>query len=45
MSDSYWMPGGEKLYFWYQGKQIRFGQQLKENDAKDLLKFLKRELE
>jgi hypothetical protein len=45
MSDSYWMPGGERLYFWYQGKQIRFGQQLKENDAKELLKFLKRELQ
>jgi len=45
MSDSYWMPGGERLYFWYQGKQIRFGQQLNENDAKELLKFLKRELQ
>jgi hypothetical protein len=45
MSDSYWMPGGEKLYFWYQGKQIRFGQQLNENDSKELLKFLKREFQ
>ncbi|MFN4234837.1 MAG: hypothetical protein ACK4IK_08530 [Bacteroidia bacterium] len=44
MSDSYWMPGGEKLFFWYQGKQIRFGQQLHDNDAKNLLKLLKNEI-
>lgn len=44
MSDSYWMPGGEKVFFWYQGRQIRFGQQLNENDAKSLLKLIKNEI-
>lgn len=43
MSDSYWMPGGEKIFFWYQGKQIRLGQQLNESDAKNLLKLIKSE--
>lgn len=44
MSDSYWMPGGEKIFFWYQGKQIRIGQQLNDSDAKNLLKIIKAEI-
>lgn len=44
ISDSYWMPGGEKLFFWYQGRQIHFGQQLNEIDAKNLLKLMKNEI-
>jgi hypothetical protein len=44
MSDSYWMPGGEKIFFWYQGKQVRLGQQLNESDTKNLLKLLKTEM-
>jgi hypothetical protein len=38
------MPGGEKIFFWYQGKQVRLGQQLNESDTKNLLKLLKTEM-
>jgi hypothetical protein len=44
MSDSYWMPGGEKITFWYNGKRVRMGQQLSDGDAKNLVKLIKAEI-
>ncbi len=40
-NNSYWVIGGEKLAFDYFGNEIKFGFQLKDEDAKALLKFIK----
>jgi hypothetical protein len=37
---SYWVVGGETLSFRYYGKEILFGRELEEKDAKVLLKLL-----
>jgi hypothetical protein len=41
INNSYWVIGGEKLAFDYFGNEIKIGFQLKEEDAKALLKLLK----
>jgi hypothetical protein len=41
INNSYWVIGGEKLGFEYLGDEIKFGFQLKNEDAKALLKFIK----
>jgi hypothetical protein len=41
INNSYWVIGGEKLVFDYQGKEIKFGIQLEEADAKALFKVIK----
>ena len=44
LDNSYWVIAGEKLAFDYYGKEIRFGIQLEEIDAKGLFKTMKNEL-
>ena len=43
LNNSYWVIGGEKLAFDYYGREIKFGLQLDETDAKALLKLMKNE--
>lgn len=45
LSSSYWVIAGEKLAFDYYGKEIKFGIQLEESEAKALLKVIKSEIE
>jgi hypothetical protein len=45
LNNSYWMIAGEKLTFDYYGKEIKFGIQLNEADAKALLKVIKKEIQ
>jgi len=44
LNNSYWVIGGEKLAFDYYGKEIKFGIQLEEADAKALLKLIMKEM-
>lgn len=44
LNNSYWVIGGEKLAFDYYGKEIKFGLQLDEVDAKALMKLIKKEM-
>lgn len=44
LNNSYWVIGGEKLAFDYYGKEIKFGLQLDETDAKALLKLILKEI-
>lgn len=44
LSKSYWVVGGETLAFDYYGKIIRFGMQLDEREAAELLKKLQQAL-
>ncbi|MCE9539899.1 MAG: hypothetical protein K8R85_11875 [Bacteroidetes bacterium] len=44
LNNSYWVIGGEKLTFDYYGKEIKFGLQLDEADAKALLKLIMKEI-
>lgn len=44
LNKSYWVIAGEKLAFDYYGKEIKFGLQLEEADAKSLLKLMKNEI-
>lgn len=44
LDNSYWVVAGEKLAFDYYGKEIKFGLQLDETDAKTLFKFLQKEI-
>jgi len=41
LNNSYWVIAGEKLAFDYFGNEIKFGFQLKNEDARALLKFIK----
>jgi len=41
LNNSYWAVAGETIAFDYYGKVISFGLQLNENDAKDLYKLIK----
>ncbi len=41
MNNSFWVISGERLVFNAQSKQVRFGLQLQESEAKQLLKLLK----
>ena len=45
INNSYWVIAGERLAFDYYGKEIKFGIQLEEADAKGLLKLIKKEIE
>ena len=40
LNNSYWVIAGEKLTFDYYGKEIKFGIQLSESDAKALFKLI-----
>lgn len=42
INQSFWIKGGERLEFDCQAKIIRFGMQLEENEAKDLLNVIKK---
>lgn len=44
LNNSYWVIAGEKLVFDYSGKEIRFGLQLEDTDAKALLKLLQNQI-
>ena len=44
LNNSYWVIAGEKLAFDYYGKEISFGIQLDEEDAKRLLKMISAEV-
>ena len=44
LNNSYWVIAGEKLAFDYYGKEIRFGIQVEEKDAKELYKVIRNEL-
>jgi hypothetical protein len=44
LNNSYWIVAGERLAFDYYGKEITFGIQLDENDAKALYNKIKKEL-
>ena len=44
INNSYWVIAGEKLAFDYYGKEIKFGIQLEETDAKALLKLISKEI-
>ncbi len=41
LDNSYWVVAGEKVAFDYYGKEIRFGIQLDEKDAKGLFKLIR----
>lgn len=41
---SFWVIGGETVKFDYMGKEIRFGRQLKNEEAKQLATFLAKEM-
>lgn len=41
LNNSYWVIAGEKLVFDYYGKEIKFGIQLDNDDAKAILKLIK----
>jgi hypothetical protein len=43
LNNSYWVIAGEKLAFDYYGREIKFGIQLEEQEAKNLLKIIKNE--
>ena len=45
MGKGYWSPSNEKITFDYKGKEIQFGMELEENDAKNILKRLKKQIE
>lgn len=36
LENSFWVLGGQQLFFGYQGKEVRFGIRLSEKEAKDL---------
>lgn len=44
LNNSYWVIAGEKLAFDYYGKEIPFGIQLYEEDAKNLFKMIRAEI-
>ena len=44
INNSYWVIAGERLAFDYYGKEIKFGIQLEEADAKALLKLISKEI-
>lgn len=44
INNSYWVIAGERLAFDYYGKEIKFGIQLDEKDAKALLKLINKEI-
>ena len=44
LNNSYWVISGEKLAFDYYGKEIKFGFQLDEVDAKALMKVIMKEM-
>lgn len=44
INNSYWVIAGERLAFDYYGKEIKFGIQLDEADAKALLKLISKEI-
>jgi hypothetical protein len=44
INNSYWVIAGERLAFDYYGKEIKFGIQLSEADAKALLKLINKEI-
>jgi hypothetical protein len=44
LNNSYWAVAGEKLEFDYYGKDIKFGIQLEETDAKALFNKIKKEI-
>lgn len=44
LNNSYWVIAGEKLAFDYYGKEITFGLQLEEKDAKELFRVIKSEI-
>lgn len=41
-NQTFWVKGGERLEFFYQGKQIRFAMQLSDDDAGKVLSELKK---
>lgn len=41
ISAAYWNPGKEKIQFLYGGKTIRFGMELKESEARNVVSVLK----
>ncbi len=45
LNNSYWVVAGERLTFDYYGKEIKFGIQLEDVDAKALLKLIKKEIQ
>ena len=42
LNNSYWIISGEKLAFDYYGREIKLGIQLDDNEAKELLKVIKK---
>lgn len=44
LNNSYWVIAGEKLAFDYYGKEIKFGIQLEESDAKALHKLIEKSI-
>jgi hypothetical protein len=44
MNNAYWAVGGERLAFDYYGKEIKLGLQLNDDEAGELLKIIKREI-
>jgi hypothetical protein len=41
INQSFWIKGGERLEFTYQGKQVSFGMQITDEEARTILKDLK----
>ncbi len=44
LNNSYWVIAGEKLVFDYYGKEIKFGFQLSDADARALFKYIKNKM-
>lgn len=40
-NQSFWVKGGERIQFTYQGKEIKFGFQLSDEDTKSIIKEIK----
>ncbi len=44
ISRAYWNPGAERIVFKYKGKEIWFGMELNESEAKRILKVLEKKI-
>jgi hypothetical protein len=42
INQSFWIKGGERLAFQYQAKTVQFGMQLSDEEAREVLKEMKR---
>ena len=42
MQESFWVIGGERLFFTYGGKDVKFGIQLEDDDAEKLFKEMRK---